>query len=394
VGIATQNPKLREKFEGRAEHVVNFFRFIAEEVREYLAAMGYSSIDEVVGRSDLLDMRRAIEHYKARGLDFSAIFYKPDVPADWATHRVTNQDHGLDKALDQQLLPLAAPALERKEKVEIEMPIRNVNRTVGTILGSELTRIHGFDGLPDDTITIRFTGSAGQSFGAFVPRGMTLHLEGDSNDYCGKGLSGGKMIIQPPRESTFVPEENILIGNVALYGATSGMLFARGVAGERFAVRNSGAMAVVEGVGDHGCEYMTGGRVVVIGKTGRNFAAGMSGGVAFVYDPDGDFHIRCNKEMVDLEALDDAEDVDLVHGLLERHRQYTDSTVADGLLKQWPKITAKFVKIMPRDYKRVLMEQLTQTREVEAAAGKPNGKKANGKKANGKSARAGTKTRG
>jgi glutamate synthase (ferredoxin) len=339
-------------------------------------------------------MRRAIEHYKARGLDFSAIFYKPDVPADWATRRVTNQDHGLDKALDQQLLPLAAPALERKEKVEIEMPIRNVNRTVGTILGSELTRIHGFDGLPDDTITIRFTGSAGQSFGAFVPRGMTLHLEGDSNDYCGKGLSGGKMIIQPPRESTFVPEENILIGNVALYGATSGMLFARGVAGERFAVRNSGAMAVVEGVGDHGCEYMTGGRVVVIGKTGRNFAAGMSGGVAFVYDPDGDFHIRCNKEMVDLEALDDAEDVDLVHGLLERHRQYTDSTVADGLLKQWPKITAKFVKIMPRDYKRVLMEQLTQTREVEAAAGKPNGKKANGKKANGKSARAGTKTRG
>ena len=394
VGIATQSPKLREKFEGKAEHVVNFFRFIAEEIREYLAAMGYRSIEEIVGRSDMLDMRRAIEHYKARGLDFSAIFYKPEVPADWATRCVTTQDHGLEKALDQELLPLAAPALERKEKVEIAMPIRNVNRTVGTILGSELTRKHGFDGLPDDTITIRFKGSAGQSFGAFVPRGITLFLEGDSNDYTGKGLSGGKMIIQPPAEATFVPEENILIGNVALYGATSGMLFARGVAGERFAVRNSGAMAVVEGVGDHGCEYMTGGRVVVIGRTGRNFAAGMSGGIAYVYDPEGDFDIRCNKEMVDLEPLDDAEDIDLVHGLLERHRQYTGSTVADGLLKQWPKITAKFVKIMPRDYKRVLLEQLAASSEVQAAVAKPNGKKANGKKASGKTAGAGAKARG
>jgi glutamate synthase (ferredoxin) len=383
VGIATQNPDLREKFEGQADHVVNFFRFIAEEIREYLAAMGYRSIDEVVGRSDLLDMRRAIEHYKARGLDFSAIFYRPEVPDDWARHCVVQQDHGLDKALDQELLPLAAPALDRGAKVEIDMPIRNVNRTVGTILGSELTRAHGFDGLPDDTIHIKFTGSAGQSFGAFVPRGMTLELEGDTNDYCGKGLSGGKIVVYPPKASTFVAEENILIGNVVLYGATAGMLFARGVAGERFCVRNSGAMAVVEGVGDHGCEYMTGGRVLVIGKTGRNFAAGMSGGIAFVYDPDGDFHVRCNKEMVDLEALDDAEDIDLVRGLLERHLEYTGSTVAESLLAEWPVVTEKFVKVMPKDYKRVLLEQLAATREVEASAAAGNGRKTNGKKRNG-----------
>ena len=380
VGVATQNPKLREKFAGQAEHVVNFFHFVAEEIREYLAAMGYRSLDEIIGRSDLLDMRRAIDHYKARGLDFSAIFYRPEVGPEVATHCITTQDHGLDKALDQELLPLAKPALDKGKKVEIEMPIRNVNRTVGTILGSELSRKYGIDGLPDDTITLRFNGSAGQSFGAFVPRGITMFLEGDSNDYCGKGLSGGKLVIYPPKEATFVPEENILIGNVALYGATSGMLFARGVAGERFCVRNSGAMAVIEGIGDHGCEYMTGGRVVIIGKTGRNFAAGMSGGIAYVYDPDGDFHIRCNKEMADLEKLDDSEDIDLVRGLLERHRGYTGSTVADGMLEAWPKITAKFVKVMPKDYKRVLREQLAATREAKAVAGKANGK--NGKNAN------------
>ncbi|MEX0683032.1 MAG: glutamate synthase large subunit [Dehalococcoidia bacterium] len=374
VGIATQNPVLREKFDGQAEHVVNFFRFIAEEIREYLAAMGYRKLDDVIGRSDLLDMRRAIDHYKARGLDFSAIFYRPDVGPDVATHCITTQDHGLDKALDQQILPRVKPALDKGKKVEFEMPIRNVNRTVGTITGSELSRKYGLDGLPDDTIKIHFKGSAGQSFGAFVPRGMTLFLEGDSNDYCGKGLSGGKLIVFPDKESTFVPEENILIGNVALYGATSGMLFARGVAGERFAVRNSGAMAVIEGVGDHACEYMTGGRVVIIGKSGRNFAAGMSGGIAFVHDPDGDFHIRCNKEMVDLEKLDDAEDLDLVRGLLERHREYTGSTVAAGMLAQWPAIADKFVKVMPKDYKRVLLEQLEQTRAVSPGKATTNGK--------------------
>jgi glutamate synthase (ferredoxin) len=383
VGIATQNPQLREKFAGKAEHVINFFRFVAEEMREYLAAMGYRSVEEIIGRSDLLDMRRAIQHYKARGLDFSAIFYRPQVGADVATRCITDQDHGLDKALDQELLPLARPALEERKKVKIEMPIRNVNRTVGTILGSELSRKYGIDGLPDDTITIRFNGSAGQSFGAFVPRGMTMFLEGDSNDYTGKGLSGGKLIVYPPRASTFVPEENILIGNVALYGATSGMLFARGVAGERFCVRNSGAMAVVEGVGDHGCEYMTGGRVVIIGRTGRNFAAGMSGGIAYVYDADGDFHVRCNREMVDLEKLDDAEDLDLVRGLLERHLEYTGSTVAGRMLADWPKIAKEFVKVMPLDYKRVLQEQLKETQKVKATAKRNNG--GNGK--NGRSRR-------
>ncbi|MEO6197567.1 MAG: glutamate synthase large subunit [Dehalococcoidia bacterium] len=378
VGIATQNPVLREKFEGQAEHVVNFFRFIGEEIREYLAAMGYRNIDDVVGRSDLLDTRRAINHYKARGVDFSAIFYRPEAGPEVARRRIVEQDHGLDKALDQEILLKVKPALENGTPVKFEMPVRNVNRTVGTITGSELTRKHGFDGLPDDTIQIKFTGSAGQSFGAFVPRGMTLELEGDSNDYCGKGLSGGKIIVYPPKESTFVPEENILIGNVVLYGATSGSFFARGVAGERFCVRNSGAMAVVEGVGDHGCEYMTGGRVVIIGETGRNFAAGMSGGIAYVYDPDGDFHVRCNQEMVDLEKLDDAEDIDLVRGLLERHKEYTGSTVAEAMLEDWPAVTAKFVKVMPRDFKRVLLEQLAATQEAKASATSGNGKKANG----------------
>ncbi len=364
VGIATQNPKLRAKFTGRPEDVVNFFTFIAQEVREYLAQLGYSSLDEIIGRTDLLDVRKAVDHWKAQGLDFSAILYRPEVGPEVATRCVREQDHGLEKALDQKLLELAAPALERGEKVTIEMPIRNVNRTVGTMLGSEVTRRYGFAGLPDDTITLRFTGSAGQSFGAFLPSGITMWLEGDANDYIGKGLSGGKIIVYPPKGSTFVPEENILIGNVALYGATSGSLFARGVAGERFCVRNSGAMAVVEGTGDHGCEYMTGGRVVILGPTGRNFAAGMSGGIAYVYDPDGDFPIRCNLEMVDLEPLEEPEDLDLVRGLMERHREYTGSTVADRLLRQWPKVAAKFVKVMPKDYKRALQEQLEAAKEA------------------------------
>lgn len=372
VGIATQNPKLREKFGGKAEHVVNFFRFISEEVREHLAQLGYRSIDEIIGRSDLLDMRPAIAHWKAQGLDLSAILYRPDVGPDVATRCITTQDHGLDEALDQELLNLAAPALENGEKVTIDMAIRNINRTVGTILGSELTRKYGFDGLPDDTIEINFNGSAGQSFGAWIPRGMTLRLEGDANDYFGKGLSGGKIIIYPPKESTFVPEENILIGNVALYGATAGSLFVRGVAGERFCVRNSGALAVVEGIGDHGCEYMTGGRVVVIGPTGRNFAAGMSGGIAYVYDKDGDFPIRCNQEMVDLDEMDE-EDRELVRGLMERHAEYTGSMVAKDLLADWPKFAEKFVKVMPRDFKRVLREQAEAAESNEEKIGTASG---------------------
>jgi glutamate synthase (ferredoxin) len=374
--------------------VVNFFRFIAEEVREHMAQLGFRKFEDMVGRSDLLDMTRAIDNWKAQGLDLSAILYRPEVPADWATHCVTTQDHGLDKALDMELLELAKPALERGEKVTLDLPIRNVNRTVGTILGSDLTRKFGFDGLPDDTITLNFKGSAGQSFGAFVPRGITLRLEGDSNDYTGKGLSGGKMIIYPPKEATFVPEENILIGNVALYGATSGSLFARGVAGERFCVRNSGALAVVEGTGDHGCEYMTGGRVVIVGPTGRNFAAGMSGGIAYAYDADGDFHIRCNKEMVDLEALDE-EDMELVRGLMERHREYTGSTVADRLLNEWPAAAAKFVKVFPKDFKRAILEGVEAAKtDVQAAQGAPtNGKKTNGRAANGAKATGGSTTK-
>ncbi|MGE0229113.1 MAG: glutamate synthase large subunit [Dehalococcoidia bacterium] len=363
VGIATQNPRLREKFEGRAEHVVNYFRFLAEEVRQYMAQLGFRTLDEMVGRTDAIDMRRAINHWKAQGLDYSAILYRPEVGPDVATHCVTTQDHGLEEALDQQLLPLAAPALERGERVHIEMPIRNVNRTVGTILGSELTRRYQNAGLPDDTIDIHFRGSAGQSFGAFVPAGMTLRLEGDSNDYIGKGLSGGKLIVHPPKEATFIPEDNIVVGNVALYGATSGYAFFRGVAGERFCVRNSGAHAVVEGTGDHCCEYMTGGRLVVIGRTGRNFGAGMSGGIAFVWDVDGDFRTRCNLEMIDLERLEEPEDLNLVQGLLERHLEYTGSTVAQRLLDRWPAVAGQFVKVMPKEYRRVLNERARELEE-------------------------------
>jgi glutamate synthase (ferredoxin) len=368
VGIATQNPRLREKFAGRAEHVVNFFRFIAQELREIMATLGFRRVDEMIGRSDLLDMNRALSHYKSKGLDFSKIFYRPDMGPDVDVRRVRAQDHGLEKALDQQLLPQAAPALERGEAVQIEMPIRNVNRTVGTILGSELSRRYGSAGLPDDTISVRFTGSAGQSFGAFVPRGITLTLEGDANDYVGKGLSGGKVIVFPPKVSAFVPEDNILIGNVALYGATSGRAFFRGRAGERFCVRNSGALAVVEGTGDHGCEYMTGGVAVVIGTTGRNFAAGMSGGSAFVFDAAGEFPERCNREMVDLEPLSEPDDVDLVRDLLIQHAGYTGSTVAGQLLSDWGWAVAKFVKVMPIDYRRVLEERKRQEAEQQRRA--------------------------
>ncbi|MGO9809482.1 MAG: glutamate synthase large subunit, partial [Isosphaeraceae bacterium] len=368
VGIATQNPRLREQFRGQVEHVVNFFEFIAQEVRELMAQLGFRTIDEMIGRSDLLDTRQAIDHYKARGLDFSKIFYRPDMGPDVAVRRVREQEHGIEKTLDATtLIPACAPALERGEPVELDLPIRNVNRTVGTILGSELTRRHGGTGLADDTIKLHFTGSAGQSFGAFVPRGITLTLEGDSNDYVGKGLSGGKIIVYPPRTATFIPEENILIGNVALYGATSGRAFFRGRAGERFCVRNSGAHAVVEGTGDHCCEYMTGGAAVVIGGTGRNFAAGMSGGAAFVLDEAGDFRRRCNLEMVDLEPLCEADDIELVRDLLIQHAGYTGSTVAARLLSDWDDAVGKFVKVMPLDYRRVLQERKKAETDVREA---------------------------
>ena len=373
VGIATQNPELREKFAGQADHVVNFFKFVAEEVRELLAELGYRTLDEVIGRVDLMDSRRAVDHWKAQGVDLSAILYDPEMPADVPRRKVVEQDHGIEVALDNELIRRSSGALQNGEAVQLSLPIRNVNRTVGTMLGSELTRRYGFNGLPDDTIDIAFDGSAGQSFGAFVPPGVTMRLRGDANDYCGKGLSGGKLVVYPHENSAFVPEENIVIGNVALYGATSGALFARGRAGERFAVRNSGAVAVVEGTGDHGCEYMTGGRVVIIGRTGRNFGAGMSGGVAYVYDADGTFADRCNMGMIDLEDLDDTEDIELVRGLLERHVEYTASTVAQGMLDSWENVVGRFVKVMPRDYKRVLEEQRRQVEETSDTVGATGG---------------------
>ena len=354
VGVATQDPELRKNFTGKAEFIVNFFKFVAEEVREYMAALGFRTIDEMVGRVDCLNVRPAVNHWKARGLDFSAILHQPEVPVGGARRQTRGQDHGLAQALDNELIRRSADALEKKVPVSLTLPIGNANRTVGTMLGYEVTRRHGAEGLPEDTIQLQFTGSAGQSFGAFVPRGITLRLEGDSNDYVGKGLSGGKIVVHPPRTATFVAEENIIIGNVALYGATSGEAYIRGVAGERFAVRNSGAHAVVEGVGDHGCEYMTGGRVVVLGRTGRNFAAGMSGGVAYVFDAAGDFARRCNPELVELEAFQQLEDIELVRSMLERHVEYTGSAVASRILASWSESAAMFVKVMPRDYKRAL----------------------------------------
>ena len=356
VGIATQNPELRKHFTGRPEFVENYFRFVAQEVREIMATIGFHTMDEMVGHVDRLDTTEAIDHWKAKGLDLSQILHDPDVPATVARHAVQTQDHGLERALDNTLIERCTPAIEQRTPVSFSLPIRNVNRTTGTMLGSEITRRWGRDGLPDGTVDIRFTGSAGQSFGAFVPRGVTLTIEGDANDYFGKGLSGGRLVIYPPRASTFVAEDNIIIGNVALYGGTGGEAFVRGVAGERFCVRNSGVHAVVEAIGDHGCEYMTGGRVVILGRTGRNFAAGMSGGIAYVLDRDGDFATRCNTDMVDLEEMDD-DDTARVRELIARHVDYTTSPCGQRVLEGWTELRASFVKVMPRDYKRVLLAE-------------------------------------
>jgi glutamate synthase (ferredoxin) len=355
VGVATQNPELRKKFTGSADHVVNYMNFVAQEIRELMAQLGFRTIDEMIGRVDKLEPRKAVEHWKAKGVDFSNILYQPDVPEEVGRYCQIEQDHGLDKALDNRtLLELCQPALDNGEAVDATLPIKNTDRVVGTILGSELTRRFGGAGLPDDTIRLHFQGSAGQSFGAFVPKGVTLELEGDSNDYIGKGFSGGKMIVYPPEGSTFIAEENIVIGNVAFYGATGGEAYIRGVAGERFCVRNSGVHAVVEGVGDHGCEYMTGGRVVVLGGTGRNFAAGMSGGVAYVLDWDGDFATRCNQQMAGLESLTDAEEIAEVKQMVQRHAEYTNSELGWRVLGRWDELAPKFVKVMPHDYKRML----------------------------------------
>jgi glutamate synthase (ferredoxin) len=361
VGVATQDPQLRKNFTGDPAHTVNFMTFIAQEVRELMARLGFRKVTDMVGRTDALEPRKAVDHWKAKGLDFSKILYQPPVGPEVGRYCQIPQDHGLEKSLDiTHLLDLCKPAIEKGEKVEVSLPIKNTNRVVGTILGNEITKRH-WHGLPEDTVRLRFKGSAGQSLGAFVPKGVTIELEGDANDYVGKGLSGGKIIIYPPAGSTFAAEENIIIGNVALYGATGGEVYIRGMAGERFAVRNSGVNAVVEAVGDHGCEYMTGGKVAVIGRTGRNFAAGMSGGVAYILDETGDFPTRCNQQMVGLEKPE-AEEIEELRLMIKRHADYTRSQKAFKVLALWEEMAPKFVKVMPKDYKRVL-QALKKARE-------------------------------
>jgi glutamate synthase domain-containing protein 2/glutamate synthase domain-containing protein 1/glutamate synthase domain-containing protein 3 len=355
VGIATQDPALRKHFQGQPEHVINFFFFVAEQVRQYMASMSFRTVDEMVGRVDMLDARPAVDHWKAQGLDLSAILYNPPVPGRVARRCVRKQDHGLQQALDHQLIRHAQPSLTQRIPVEMSYPIRNVYRSVGTMLSGEIARQYGSEGLPDDTIQVHLAGSAGQSFGAFLARGVTLSLEGDANDYAGKGLSGGRLVVFPPRIAGFAPEDNILIGNVALYGATSGEAFFSGVAGERFAVRNSGATTVVEGVGDHGCEYMTKGLVIVLGTCGRNFAAGMSGGLAYVFNDRFDFaEKRCNQASVDLEPVIESHDVQIVHDLVARHRELTGSRRAKWILDNWPEMLPRFIKVFPHEFKRVL----------------------------------------
>ena len=355
VGIATQDPELRKRFQGQPEHVINFFFFLAEQVREYMAKLGFRTVNEMVGRVDMLETHLAIDHWKAKGIDLASILYHPPLPARVARHCVHKQDHGLEQALDHRLIELAQPALDDRQPVEVSLPIRNIHRTVGAMLGGEVVRRYGSQGLPEETIQFRFQGSAGQSFGAFLPSGITLTLEGEANDYVGKGLSGGRIIIFPPRNSSFQPEESILAGNVILYGATSGEVFLNGIAGERFAVRNSGATAVVEGVGDHGCEYMTNGLVVVLGACGRNFAAGMNGGIAYVFDDRGDFkEKRCNPASVDLEAVTDEQDIEDLQTLITRHRDLTGSPRAGWILANWAESLPKFIKVFPQEYKRVL----------------------------------------
>jgi glutamate synthase (NADPH) large chain len=376
VGVATQNPVLRERYNGKPEFVVNFFEFIAEEVRELLAELGFRTLDEAIGHAELLDVAKAVHHWKATGLDLRPVLHVPALPEGASRRHTQDQDHGLDKALDNELVALAADALEKGEPMRAQLEIRNVHRTVGTILGHEVTKRYHGDGLPDGTIDITFTGSAGQSFGAFLPRGITLRLEGDANDYVGKGLSGGRIVVRPDRSATFDAAEQIIAGNVIGYGATAGEVYLRGQVGERFCVRNSGATAVVEGVGDHGCEYMTGGRVVVLGATGRNFAAGMSGGVAFLLDLDEN---RVNRELVELAPVE-GEAADELETLVRRHVEETGSPVGESLLEDWPAAVRRFTEVMPRDYKLVLAakekaedeglsDEETATRMMEALHG-------------------------
>jgi glutamate synthase domain-containing protein 3 len=354
VGVATQDPELRRRFAGKPEHVERFFRFIAQELREHMAALGFRTIDEMVGRSDRLDTRLAVDHWKSKGLDFSAILAPPPAAPNGALRCTKGQDHELQGRLDYELVRRAAPVLERRQPVRIEMPIRNVHRAVGARLSGEIVKRFGAKGLPEDTIQLFFKGSAGQSLGAWLAPGVSIRVEGDANDYLGKGMSGGRIILVPPAEARFQAHENIIVGNTVLYGATDGEVFISGIAGERFAVRNSGATAVVEGVGDHGCEYMTGGTVVVLGATGHNFAAGMSGGIAYVYDESELFGTRTNLDMVDLESVWTDEDKKTLVALIQKHYEYTRSRRAAFLLDDWEAHLPLFVKVMPIDYRKVL----------------------------------------
>jgi glutamate synthase (NADPH/NADH) large chain len=368
VGVATQNPVLRKRYTGKPEFVETFFRFVAKEVRELLAELGFRTLDDAIGHAEALDVDHAVEHWKTQGLDLTPVFEVP-IPQDSygsAKRRVREQNHGLELALDRTLIQLAEAALEDAHPLRLELPVRNVNRTVGTLLGAEVTRRYGGESLPDDTIHVTLTGSAGQSLGAFLPRGVTLDMVGDANDYVGKGCSGGRIIVRPHPESTFPSEQQVIAGNVIAYGATSGELFLRGRVGERFCVRNSGALAVCEGVGDHAFEYMTGGAAVVLGPTGRNVAAGMSGGVAYVLDLDP---ALVNQEMVDLQRLT-PDDLRRLREIVTLHQEYTDSTVAASLLGDWPRRSAGFTKVMPRDYQRVLEAERrarAQGRDVDEA---------------------------
>jgi len=381
VGIATQNEELRKRFTGQPEHVINYFFFIAEEVREMLAEMGFSTLNEIIGQTDLLDTRQAIQQWKAKGLDFTRLFTK--IESQSTVYRSMKQQHPIDDILDRKLIAQAMPALEDKKSVQIETAISNIDRSAGTMLSGELAKRHGHAGLPDDTISVKLNGTAGQSFGAFLARGISLELNGEANDYVGKGLSGGRIAIYPPAESAIVPEKSIIVGNTVLYGAIEGECYFRGVAGERFAVRNSGAMAVVEGAGDHCCEYMTGGCVVVLGATGRNFAAGMSGGIAYVLDENGDFEARCNMAMVELEPVTGEignaltrldtdmtqHDAERLHKLLENHARYTNSERAKDILAHWQDYLPKFLKVMPTEYRRALNELANEAEQARPAAG-------------------------
>lgn len=368
VGVATQDPELRKRFTGQPEHVVNYFFFVAEEVRELMASIGVAKFEDLIGRADLLNMQAGIDHWKIQGLDFAKVFHLPAMPASVSRKNNDVQDHGLVNALDNKLVALAKPALETGEKVVIDIPISNTNRTVGTMLSNQVATRYGNAGLPNDTIRVNFTGTSGQSFAAFLAKGITFELTGEGNDYVGKGLCGGRIMIKPPKTFRGIPHENIIVGNTVMFGATTGESYFSGVAGERFCVRNSGATAVVEGVGNHGCEYMTGGTVVVLGVTGQNFAAGMSGGVAYVYDEDGLFAKRCNPNMVTLEKVESANsavgkvqhlnqpDEVILKSLIENHANYTASIRANELLANWEAARAKFVKVMPNEYKRALTE--------------------------------------